>query len=382
MPRYLRFHLLAIWLVATLAPAATCQAAPDPVKLGFFASLTGREAAFGERTRRGVELAVEEINAAGGVLGAPLLLAVEDTRSLPGEAATAVKKLIARDKAVAVVNGTGSAAALEAAPVCQALGVPFVVATATNPHVTEAGDFVFRACFTDPYQGAVLARFARQTLGAARVGVLVAGDNAYSVGLAKFFRTRFVADGGEVFEAKYIEGAKDFRAQLTALKARRPDVIFASGNYLESALIATQARQLGLDVPLLGGDTWDTPALVALAGGAVEGSCFTGHFSPESDDPRARDFVRRFRARWGEAPDTGGSLGYEAVMLWADAVVRAGTLAKPAVRDALAATKGFAGVTGRITIDAQRNAAKPAVIFTVRDGKFVYRESASAGDAP
>ncbi len=350
--------------------------ATETVKIGLFASMTGREAAFGRFTSRGVLFAVEEINAAGGVLGHPIELVTEDTRSVQGEAATAVKKLIVRDKVLAVVNGTGSAAALEAAPICQTAGVPFIAATATNPIITQAGSFVFQTCFTDPFQGTVLAHFARLVLKARRVALLVSNDNPYSVGLAKFFRVRFAADAGEIVaESKYLEGDKDFRAQLTAIKAANPDAIFASGNYTEAALICQQARQLGLDVPIFGGDTWDTPALLELGGKSLEGTYFCGHFSPDSSDPVARDFVKRFRARWGAAPDTGGSLGYEAVMVLADALRRAGSTDRRQLRAALAATKNFAGVTGRITLEANRTASKSAVIFAVKDGKFVFQQS-------
>ncbi|MDI1319316.1 MAG: ABC transporter substrate-binding protein, partial [bacterium] len=336
------------------------------------------EASFGQTNHRGAAFAVEELNAAGGVLGRKVELLAEDTRSLQGEPATVVKKLMSRDKVVAIVSGTGSSAALEVAPLCQAAGVPLVAATATNPRVTEAGDYIFRACFIDPFQGTVLARFAGHSLKARRVAVLVANGNAYSVGLAKYFREKFTTDGGEVIaEQKYADGDKDFRAQLTAIRAARPDAIFASGNYLESALICKQARELGLSGPLFGGDTWDSPALVEIGGQAVEGAYFSGHFSPDATDPAVRSFVERFTRRWGSGPDTGTSLGYDAVMLLADAIKRAGSTEGARIRDALATTKDFAGVTGRITIDAQRNASKSAVIFTVRDGKFQFVESVS-----
>ncbi|MBI2517637.1 MAG: ABC transporter substrate-binding protein [Opitutae bacterium] len=362
--------------LAFLLSATALLAAEEPIKLGMFASLTGKQASFGQTNRRGALFAVEEINAAGGVLGRPLELLVEDTRSLQGEAATAVKKLITRDRVTAVVSGTGSSAALEAAPVCQTAGVPLMAATATNARVTEAGDYIFRACFIDPFQGTVLAKFARETLHARRVAVLVANGSAYSVGLAKYFRERFTADGGEIAaEQKYSEGDKDFRAQLTALKTAAPDAIFASGDYTESALICVQARALGLTVPLFGGDTWDTPALTQIGGKSVEGGYFSAHFSPDSSEPAVRDFVQRFRARWGEPPDTGTSLGYDAVMLLADALRRAGTTDGKKLRDALAATQDFAGVTGRITVDAQRNASKSAVIFTVKNGRFEFLQS-------
>lgn len=362
--------------LAFVALTLLAHAAPEPIKLGMFASLTGKQAYFGETNSRGAAFAVEELNAAGGLLGRKIELLVEDTRSMPGEAATSAKKLLHRDHVVALVSGTASSPALEVAPLCQAAGVPLVAATATNPRVTETGDFIFRACFADPFQGTVLARFAKERLHARRVAVLVANGSAYSVGLAKYFRERFTADGGEVVaEPKYAEGEKDFRAQLTAVKAAKPDAVFASGDYLESALICVQARALGLTMPFFGGDTWDATALVELGGKAVEGGYFTAHFSPEARDPAVQSFVSRFAQRFGLKPDTGMSLGYDAVMLLADAIRRAGSTDGRAVRDALAATKDFAGVTGRITIDAQRNAAKSAAIFTIRDGKFVYLES-------
>ena len=350
--------------------------AQETIKIGELASLTGKQASFGQTNHRGVLTAVEEINAAGGVLGRQIELVTEDTRSLQGEAATAVKKLISRDKVTAVIGETGSSAALEAAPLCQIAGVPMMSATATNARVTEAGNFIFRACFIDPFQGTVLAKFARATLRARRVAILVANGNAYSVGLVKYFKEDYAGHGEIVAEQKYSEGDRDFRAQLTAIKAANPDALFASGDYAESALICKQARELGLAVPIFGGDTWDSPALVQIGGRAVEGTYFSAHFSPDSADPLVQSFVQRFSARWsGQVPDTGTSLGYDAMMLVADALRRAGSTDGRKLRDALAATKDYAGVTGRITIDARRNASKTAVIFTVRDGRFHYVES-------
>lgn len=368
----LRFFLPCLLLFGASIPLA----ATETIKIGEFASLTGKQASFGQTNHRGAVFAVEEINAAGGVLGRKIELVTEDTRSVQGEAATGVKKLLARDKVVAVVGETGSSAALEAAPLCQAARVPMISAAATNPRVTEAGDYIFRACFIDPFQGTVLAKFARQTLNIRRVALLVSNGSAYSVGLAKYFREHFTGNGGEIVaEQKYSDGDKDFRAQLTAIKTAQPDAIFASGDYAESALICVQARQLGLTVPIFGGDTWDSPALVEIGGQSVEGGYFSAHFSPDSSDPAVQTFVQRFRARWGAPPDTGTSLGYDAVKVLADAIRRAGTTDGAKLRAALATTKNFPGVTGRITIDAQRNASKEAVIFTVKGGKFVYVES-------
>ena len=368
-PRFSAGCFLSLVLAVSLS-------AQETIKIGEIASLTGKQASFGQTNHRGVLTAVEELNAAGGVLGRKIELVTEDTRSLQGEAATAAKKLISRDKVAAIITETSSSAALEAAPLCQNAGVPMMAATATNARVTEAGSFIFRACFIDPFQGTVLAKFATNTLKVRRVAVIVANGNAYSVGLVKYFRASYASAGEIVVEQKYSEGDKDFRAQLTAVKAANPDAIFASGDYAESALICKQARELGLTVPIFGGDTWDSPALVQIGGRAVEGTYFSAHFSPDSADPLVKSFVQRFAARWqGTVPDTGTSLGYDAMMLLADALRRAGSTEGKKIRDALAATKNFPGVTGHITIDAQRNASKSAVIFTVRDGKFQYVET-------
>ena len=372
--RFRRTRSLArcAWFFLALAPGL--RAAPEPIRIGQFASLTGKEASFGQSSHQGVVLAVEELNARGGVLGRPVEFLVEDIQSKAGEAATAVKKLIARDQVVAVLGGNASTNSLEAAPVCQAARVPMIAISSTNPKVTATGTYIFRACFIDPFQGAVLAKFARTTLHARRVALLTSVSAPYSVGLSNVFRERFTAAGGEIVaEQKYTEGDKDFRAQLTALKALAPDAIAATGYYTEAALICQQARDLGITVPIFGGDGWEAPQLIALGGRAVEGTYYSTHYSAESPAPEVQAFIRRFRARYGGAtPDAVAALGYDATMLLADALRRAGTTDGPRLRDALAATKDFPGVTGRTTIDADRNTSKPAVILRVKDGRAQF----------
>ena len=349
-------------------------AAPEPIRVGQYASLTGKEASFGQALHQGVALAVEELNARGGVLGRPVEFLVEDIQSKPGEAATVVKKLIARDRVVAVLGGNASTNSLEAAPICQAAHVPMIAISSTSPKVTAMGTYIFRACFIDPFQGAVLAKFARITLHARRVALLTSVSAPYSVGLSQVFRDRFTAAGGAIIaEQKYTEGDKDFRAQLTAIKARSPDAIAATGYYTEAALICQQARDLGLTLPIFGGDGWEAPQLIELGGPAVEGTYYSTHYSAESPAPEVRAFIKKFRARYdGATPDAVAALGYDAMMLLADAITRAGTTAGPRVRDALAATKDFPGVTGRTTIDADRNTSKPAIILTVRNGRAQF----------
>ena len=368
--------LIAAGLLAAILHGAALRGA-EPIKLGEVHPLTGKEAAFGQSTQRGIRLALEEINARGGVLGRPLATVSEDNQSKAGDSATIAKKLIARDKVVAVLCGGTSSNCLEIAPVCQAARVPFVATTATEASVTEKGNYVFRVCFIDPFQGGVLARFARTTLTAKRIALLTSASSSFSVGLSKAFRERFTALGGEiVVEQKYSEGDKDFRAQLTAIRAQKPDAIIATGNYTEAGLICKQARDLGLTIPLLGGDGWEAPELLEIGGAAVNGCYYSTHYSAESTVPEVREFVQKYRAKYaGETPDALAALGYDAARIVADALARAGTTEAAKLRDALATTKDFPGVTGRTTIDPQRNASKPAVILAVRDGKFSFVDS-------
>ncbi len=354
--------------------AALRLASDDTVRIGEYASLTGKEAAFGEASHRGTLLAVEEINAGGGVLGRQLELLTEDDQSKQGEAATAVKKLIARDKVVALLGEVSSIRSLEAAPVCQHAKIPMVSPSSVNIKVTAAGDYIFRVCFVDAFQGIVLAKFSLNTLKARHVAILTSVSSAYSVGLTSFFKAQFTAAGGQVVaEQKYSEGDRDFKAQLTAIKAAGAEAIFASGYYTEAALICVQARQLGLTAPVFGGDGWDAPSLIEIGGAAVEGTYFCTHYSPDNPDDRVQGFVQRYRARWaGQTPDAIAALGYDSAMVLADALKRAGSTDHDRLRDALAATRDFPAVTGRTTLDAQRNASKPAVILTVRDGKYKF----------
>jgi branched-chain amino acid transport system substrate-binding protein len=370
-PRILLSSLLA---VATFVAGAHAQA---PIVVGEVASLTGKDAAFGQLSHEGTLLAIEEINAGGGVLGRPISLLTEDDACRPGDAATAARKLIARNQVIALLGEVASSRSLEMAPIAQEEKVPMISPSSTNPKVTAVGNYIFRVCFIDPFQGSVMAKFARQTLKLRRVAVLDSVSSAYSVGLSKFFKADFTAAGGEIaLEQKYTEGDKDFRAQLTVIKAAGVDGIFVPGYYQEAALICVQARELGLTLPIFGGDGWEGDPLIEIGGRAVEGVYFSDHFSPENDAPLTRDFVRKFRARFGgETPNGEAACGYDSAMVLADAIRRAGTVAGKPVRDALAATVDFPGVTGVTTIDANRNATKTAVIITVRDGKFRFVET-------
>jgi branched-chain amino acid transport system substrate-binding protein len=351
------------------------------IKVGEFASLTGSEAVFGQSSHKGTLLAIEELNAAGGVLGKQLELITEDNRSTAGESATIVKKLITRDRVVAVLGEVASGRSLEAGPICQANKIPMISPSSTNPKVTEIGDYIFRVCFIDPFQGTVMAKFAKDKLKARKVAVLSDISAPYSVGLAEFFIKQFVADGGTIVaEQKFNKGDKDFKAQLTAIKATNPDGIFVPCYYTEAGLIVLQARQLGITYPLFGGDGWEASALIDSPekADALVGCYFSTHYSPEAKNPAVERFVTSFKARFGgEVPDAMAALGYDSAMVLADAIKRAGTTEGEKLRDAIAATKSFMGVTGNSALDANRNATKPAVVLTVKDRQFHFVETIS-----
>jgi len=358
---------------------AAGEGGKEPIRVGHFASLTGDTATFGQSTDRGIRMAVEEINGRGGVLGRPIEVISEDDRSITEEARTAAQKLIQRDRVVALLGEVASSRSLAAAPEAQRARIPMISPASTNPKVTEVGDFVFRTCFIDPFQGAVMARFAHEDLKARRVAILFDFKQDYSVGLADFFRKTFRELGGEIVaDERYTSGDIEFRAQLTTIRAARPDAVFVPGYYTELGLIAKQARELGLDAPLLGGDGWDSAKTLEIGGPAVEGYYFSNHYAADSDSPKVRAFVARYRELHGEVPDAMAALGYDAAGILADAIARAGDTAGEKLRDAIAATKDYDGVTGRISIGADRNARKDAVVLKIEGGRFRFYRSVPA----
>lgn len=368
----LRPLVLVVFSAAALAASGFAQ---DAIKVGEFASLTGGSASFGQSSHKGTQLAIDELNAAGGVLGKKLQLITEDDQSQAGQPATIVQKLISQDGVIAILGEVASSKSLEAAPICQQSRIPMISPASTNPKVTEVGDYIFRICFIDPFQGTVMAKFALGR-GWKKVAVLTDVKQDYSVGLAEFFVKYFTAHGGEIVkEQKYSSGDKDFKPQLTSLKAAQPDAVFVPGYYAEVALIGKQARLLGLKVPLLGGDGWVGDSLLKVAGTSLDGSFFSCHFSAEDENPAVQGFVKKFRTAYGEIPDDMAALGYDSAMILAAAIRRAGTTAPEKLRDAIAATQNHTGITGTITLDENRNAAKPAVILRVADGGFKFQQT-------
>ena len=372
------FQTAASLILCLSAVGFAAFAASDgaTIKVGEYASLTGKEASFGQMSHHGTELAIDELNARGGVLGKKLELLTEDNQSKQGESKTCAQKLISRDGVIALLGEVASGRSLEAAPICQKYKIPMISPSSTNPKVTETGDYIFRVCFIDPFQGTVLAKFALNSLKVKNVALLTDVGSPYSVGLADCFRKAFTEGGGRIAaEQNYSSGDKDFKAQLTSIKGAGPQAIFVPGYYNEAGLICRQARELGVTVPLFGGDGWESAKLPEIGGEAVEGCYFSTHFSPKQKSAAVQEFSKKFQARYGVEPDAMAALGYDSAMLLADAIKRARVTDGPALRAALAATKDFPGITGSITIDKERNATKAAVILKVTGGKFDYLET-------
>jgi branched-chain amino acid transport system substrate-binding protein len=376
----------ALAIVAVTAcerrPGTSGDAGGDIV-IGMYGSLTGDGASFGISSREGTELAVEEINAAGGVLGGrKFRLLVEDDQSRPEEASNAVTKLITQDRVIAVLGEVASSRSLAAAPIAQKFQVPMITPASTNERVTQAGDYIFRVCFIDPFQGEVLAKFAYRDLKVRRVAVLKDIKQDYSVGLTDSIVKHFTALGGQVLDpVSYSSGDSDFKAILTNVRSQKPDAIFATGYYTEAAIIARQARELGLRMPILGGDGWVGDAL-QNGRDALNNTFISNHYSSDNPDPIVQTFISSYRAKFNREPDAIAALAYDAVKVLTDALNRARTTEGPKLRDALAAAD-VPGVTGRLKMNPQRNVDKPAVIqeVTYANGelKLVYKTTINPG---
>ena len=352
--------------------ASTASDASVAIKIGEVGSMTGSEATFGSSTHKGIELAMNQINAAGGVNGKKIQLVSVDNQSKADETALATTKLVTQDKVTAILGEVASSRSLIMAPIAQQNKVPMISPSSTNPKVTEVGDYIFRVCFIDPFQGEVMARFAMENLKFKKVAVLKDVKSDYSMGLSQFFVDTLKKGGGElVMEQSYASGDLDFKSQLTAVKAKNPEAIFVPGYYTEVGLIARQARELGIKAPLLGGDGWDSPKLTEIGGKSIEGSFFSNHYSPEDKSPKVQDFVRDFKAAYHETPDGLAAMGYDAMMVLSEALKKTPDLNNEKLRAAIAATKDHAGVTGTITLNSARNPVKPAVVLAV-DGTGIH----------
>lgn len=367
--RMIPLAAMVLGVVAGATSWGRAQASNDIV-IGHYGSLTGTTATFGISADEGIRLAVDEINKKGGVLGRKIRLVTEDTQSKPEEAVNAVQKLINQDKVVALLGEIASSRSLAAAPIAQRAKIPMLSPASTNPKVTKVGNYIFRACFIDPFQGPVMADFAMKSEKgpkAKKIAVFYDVKNDYSIGLREVFIERVKANGGEIVaDESFGEGDVDFRAQLNKIKGTNPEAIWVPGYYSEVALIARQARELGITVPLLGGDGWDDKNLAKISGGGINNCYFSNHYSAQDPSPAVQNFISTYKEKYdGKLPDAMAILGYDSMLLMADAIARAGSTEGPAIRAALAKTEGFAGAAGKITIDKDRNAQKPLVILKV-----------------
>ena len=318
-------------------------------------------------------MAADEINKAGGIDGRTIQIITEDDQGEPNKAATVVTKLINQDKVIALLGEVASSNSLAAAPKAQGSKVPMISPSSTNPAVTQVGDYIFRVCFIDPFQGEVMAKFSANNLKAKRAAILYDFNSDYSRGLYQFFKRSFTQLGGQIVsEQSYTQGDRDFSGQLTAIRSSNPEVIYVPGYYGEVGVIANQTKQLGIKAPLLGGDGWDAPQLWQLGGASLNGDYISNHYSVDDPSPAIQKFVADYKGRYNILPDALAALGYDSMKVLADAIKRAGTTENVKLRDAIAQTKNFPGVTGQITIDGDRNAVKPAVVLKLQDGKFVY----------
>lgn len=383
----MRRTLIALGLIALLA-ATGCQrrsgggdtsggGSGDPIKVGVYLDLSGQTSSFGQSTKNGIEMARDEINNAGGINGRKIELVIEDEQGEPGKVTTVVTKLLRQDQVKALIGEVASTNSLTAAPKAQEAKVPMITPSSTNPEVTKKGDYIFRVCFIDPFQGEVMAKFAANTLKAKRAAILSDFNSDYSKGLTQFFKQSFTKLGGEIVNEKsYTQSDRDFSSQLTSIRASNPDVIYIPGYYGQVGVIAKQARQQGITVPLLGGDGWDAPQLWELGGDALNNTFISNHYSVDDPSPLIKKFVDDYKARYKVTPDSLAALGYDAMKVLGDALKRAGTTDEPQLRDAIAQTKNFPGVTGTITMNSERNVDKPATVLELKaqDRKLTYKD--------
>jgi branched-chain amino acid transport system substrate-binding protein len=341
-----------------------------PIVIGHFASMSGPQATFGISTDRAIRLAIKERNAKGGVKGRQIELVTIDDAGKQSEAATAVTRLINDHHAKAILGEVASSLSMAGGPIANKYKVPMISPSSTNPDVTDIGEYVFRVCFLDDFQGWVAAKFAKDTLKATKSAILYDQAQAYSTGLADFYEKAFKELGGEIVTKQaYTGGNLEISAQLQAIKNANAEVVFVPGYYSDAGTIIRKGKEAGITAKFLGGDGWDSEELPKIAGDAINGNYFTNHYAPEEDRPEVKNFVAAYKKEHGATPDGLAALGYDAALVLFDAMDRAKSLDGKDLRDAIAATKDFTGVTGTFSIDENRNAKKSAVIVEYKDGK-------------
>jgi len=374
--------IVAVSLFAVLAAGCGGGAKTDSteIKIGGDFEITGGVANFGKSTVNGIQLAFKEVNAKGGVLGKKIVLVIADNKSEPSESANAITKLITQDKVVTVLGPVASSNVLAASQIAIDNKIPLLTATATAEKVTvdngKVKDYIFRACFIDPFQGEVMANFAAKSLKVKTAAVYVDNASDYSKGLAQVFEEKFAKNGGKIVASEaFLAKDTDFKSALTKIKAANPDVIFIPAYYQEVGLIVKQARELGITCPMIGTDGWDSPKVVEIAGAAaLNNTYFSNHYSPEDKDPNVSNFVEAYKKEYGQVPDALAALGYDAALMLIDAIKRANSAEPAKIKDALAQTKNLQVSTGILTLDASHNPIKSAVVIEMKDGKQTFKE--------
>ena len=383
----MRGKLLATAITAMLAVSVVASGcgggskASDEIKIGVVSEMTGSNATYGTSVVNGMKLALKEVNDKGGVNGKKVSIVVADSKSEPAEAANAMSKLINQDKTPVVMGIFTSSSAIAAANVSEAAKVPFLAIGATNPKVTldektgKVKPNTFRVCFIDPFQGTVGANFVLNELKLKKAVIFVDNSSDYSKGLAAFFKQAYLAKGGEVAgEEAYLQKDTDFKAVLTKIKTMNPEVLYVPGYYEEVGKIIKQARELGMTLPIVGGDGWDSPKLAEIAGAApLNNTFFTNHYSPDDTSAASKAFVDAYVKAYNQKPDAPAVLGYDGARLMIDAISRAGGTDGAKVAKALAETKNYKAVTGDTSLNETHDAVKSAVIIEFKDGKQAYR---------
>lgn len=369
---------LTLFLVTAFSVSCTKKKNDNEILLGSYSSNTGATATFGIYQMRGIEMAIDEINKAGGIKGKMIKHINYDNKSDDNETLSVVKRLINQDGVVALIGEITSGRSKIGAGIAQENKVPMITPSATNPDVTKVGNFIFRACFIDPFQGQVMAKFMINNLKMKKAAILRDVKSDYSVGLAEVFKAEVAKNGGQIVDdIAYQEGDVDFKSQLTSIKAKKPDAIFVPGYYNEVALIAKQAKELGMSQVMLGGDGWSSPKLYEIAKEAINGHYFSNHYTTESTDPKTIEFVKNFKAKYNEDADVMAALAYDATYMMAEAMKNAPEITSDNIRIALSQIKDFKGVTGSVTMNENRDAVKSAVVVKVDGTNYKFITSVS-----
>ncbi len=378
-----RYCLLLVFILLTGLLAGCADSASSDIKIGMVYELTGNTASYGTSAADGAKLAFKEINAKGGVLGKQIKIVTADNKGEPSESANAMTKVITQDKVIAVTGFTVSSCGIAGSAVAEDNKIPLVAAATVNPRVTvdektgKVKDYTFRACFIDSFQGTVSANFALNSLKKTKSAIMVDNSSDYSKGLAQIFKDVFTKGGGQVVvEEAYLQKDQDFKSILTKIKAQNPEMIYLPGYYEDVGKIVKQARELGIMIPILGGDAWDSPRLVEMGSPqALNNTYFTNFYSVQDTNPASQAFVEAYKKEYGQLPDSMAALGYDAANLLVDAIKRANSVSSGKIREALAATQGFNSVSGSMNLSPTHDAIRGVVIIEMKDGKQVYKET-------